>query len=198
MFVILVKKEGAIQYLIYCIIQALREVEVRYPRVKILAFALVTTGRRLYPYFQTHTIKVLTETPLAKVLTKSDCTERLIEWSIKLKEFDLEYELRKAIKGQALADFVVEITRFPQKDPTVPMEKPWVLLVDGSSCWVGRGLRMHLTSPHGREHYYIGTLIFKVMNNETEYETLVAGLSVTQQMGAAELEVKADTKVVLN
>lgn len=77
--IILMKEEGAAQYLVYYVYQALREAEVWYPQVEILAFALVMVARRLCPYFQTHMIKVLIEAPLAKALRKPNSAGRLIK-----------------------------------------------------------------------------------------------------------------------
>ncbi|XP_042944500.1 uncharacterized protein LOC122278373 [Carya illinoinensis] len=42
------------------------------------------------------------------------------------------------------------------------------------------------------------TLAFKVMNNEAEYETLIAGLSVSAQIGATEVDARSDSQVVVN
>lgn len=47
----------------------------RYPRIEKLAFALVTFAQRLRPYFEAHTIKVLTEYPLRKILQKLDLSK---------------------------------------------------------------------------------------------------------------------------
>lgn len=98
-----------------------------------MAFALVMAARRLYSYFQNYIVKVLTEAPLAKALRKLDSAGRLIGWSIELSEFNLTYKLRKAIKGQALVDFVAEFAGFPQEEVTTPVENLWALFVDGSS-----------------------------------------------------------------
>ena len=38
--------------------------EERYPPMEKLAFALVTAARKLKPYFQAHTVIVLTDKPL--------------------------------------------------------------------------------------------------------------------------------------
>jgi hypothetical protein len=66
----LIQKEQRVQKSIYFTIKALRRVEERYPSIHKLAFTLVTFVRRLRPYFQAHTIKVLTECPLRKILQK--------------------------------------------------------------------------------------------------------------------------------
>ncbi len=43
--------------------------------------------------------------------TKEDeQTGQLIQWSIELSEFDIDYRPRTTIKAQALADFVAEFT----------------------------------------------------------------------------------------
>ena len=78
--------------------------------MEILILALVTTARRLRLYFQAHTIEVPTEYPMRHILHKPETSERLIKWAIKLSEFDIRYKLRTAIKGQVLADFILEFT----------------------------------------------------------------------------------------
>jgi hypothetical protein len=55
----------------------LREAKERYPQMEKLAFALIIASRKLCPYFQAHTIRVLTEYPLKKVLQKLDLSGRL-------------------------------------------------------------------------------------------------------------------------
>lgn len=52
---------------------------------------------------------------MAKVLRKPNSTGLLIRWSIELSEFNLEYQLKKVIKGQTLADFIAKIGDFPQE-----------------------------------------------------------------------------------
>ena len=57
----LVREEGGSQQPIYFISKAFRGAEERYLRIEKLAFALVTAARKLKPYFQAHTIIVLTD-----------------------------------------------------------------------------------------------------------------------------------------
>ena len=64
-----------------------------------LAFALVTAARKLRPYFQAHTIVLLTNHPLRKMMNKPDADGRLIQWSIELSEFDIDYRPRTVIKA---------------------------------------------------------------------------------------------------
>ena len=75
-----------------------------------LILALVTAARKLCPYFQAHTIEVPTEYPMKQVLHKPETSGRLMKWTIELSEFDIRYKTKTAIKGQDLADFVMEFT----------------------------------------------------------------------------------------
>ena len=75
-----------------------------------LAFALVIAARRLKPYFQAHTIVVLTDKPLRKAMSSPKAAGRMALWAIELSEFDIQYCPRTAIKGQAIADFIAEFT----------------------------------------------------------------------------------------
>lgn len=71
---------------------------------------LVTSARRLRPYFQAHTIRVLTNYPLKKVMYKLDTLGRLVNWAMELGEFVIKYLPKIAIKGQAMADSLAEFT----------------------------------------------------------------------------------------
>ena len=75
-----------------------------------LILALVTAAWKLYPYFQAHTIEVPTKYPMKQVLHKPKTSGRLMKWAIELSEFDIRYKPKTTIKGQVLADFVMEFT----------------------------------------------------------------------------------------
>lgn len=71
-------------------------------------FALIMASRKLTPYFQAHPIKVLTRQPIRKMIENKNHSTRMTEWADRLADFGLEYEPRRAIKAQALADFISE------------------------------------------------------------------------------------------
>ena len=54
-----------------------------------LAFVLVIATRRLKPYFQAHTIIVLTDKPLRKAMNSLEAAGRMALWAIELSEFDI-------------------------------------------------------------------------------------------------------------
>ena len=75
-----------------------------------LAFALVTAACKLKPYFQAHTVIVLTNKPLRRAMSNPEAVGQLALWAIELSEFDIQYRPRIAIKGQIVADFIAEFT----------------------------------------------------------------------------------------
>ena len=91
----LVRERDRIQQLVYYYSRALRGVEERYPKMEKLNLALVTTSRRLQPYFQAHTIEI----PMKQILHKPETLGRLRKWAIELSEFDIRYKPRTTIKG---------------------------------------------------------------------------------------------------
>ena len=80
-----------------------------------LAFALVTAARKLKPYFQAHTVNFLTDKPLRQAMNNPETAGRLALWAIELREFDIRYRPRTAIKGQVVVDFIVEFTHDEDK-----------------------------------------------------------------------------------
>ena len=75
-----------------------------------LAIALVTAARKLKPYFQVHTIVVLTDKPLTRVMNSPEAVGRITLWAVELSKFDIQYWSRTAIKGQVVADFIAKFT----------------------------------------------------------------------------------------
>ncbi|KAK3019490.1 hypothetical protein RJ639_004889 [Escallonia herrerae] len=121
--------------------KVLHDVETRYLRIDKMAFALITSGRWLRPYFQSHIIIILTDQSLGKVLQSPEASRRLINWSVELGEFDIKFKPHVVIKAQALSDFVVECTVLndPPQLIIFKASDPWLLYVDGSSTVDGSG-----------------------------------------------------------
>ena len=54
-----------------------------------LAFTLVTVTRKLKPYFQAHTMVILTNKPLRRAMSNPEAARRITLWAIELSEFDV-------------------------------------------------------------------------------------------------------------
>ena len=79
-----------------------------------------------------------------------------MKWALELEEFEVIYQPRIAIKGQALADFLVEFMYPGETEQVEPVTltpdlraaiSTWVLYVDGSSNSQGSGAGIILTTP---------------------------------------------------
>ena len=106
----LVRERDRVQQLVYYCSRAMRGAEERYPKMEKLIMALVTTSRKLQPYFQAHTVEVPTEYPMKQILHKPETSGKLMKWAIELSEFDIRYKPRTEVKGQILVDFIIEFT----------------------------------------------------------------------------------------
>ncbi|KAK3016643.1 hypothetical protein RJ639_005966 [Escallonia herrerae] len=167
--VLIREKEGE-QRPVYYISKVLQDVETRYPQIDKVALALVISARKLRPYFQSHTVVVLTDQPLGKVLQSPNASGRLVNWSVELGEFDIKYKPRTAIKAQALSDFVVECT-IPDDTPQLILSEvldPWLLYVDGSSKVGSSGAGLILISPESFMIKYALSFNFQASNNEAD------------------------------
>ncbi|KAK0603302.1 hypothetical protein LWI29_003521 [Acer saccharum] len=202
---VLVKQEDGIQKPIYYTSKALLPAETRYSLAEKMALALITTARKLRPYFQAHKIGVCTNCPLKLklILQKPEVSGRLTKWAIELSEFDVEYLPRTAIKAQAVADFVAEFTKPSIEVARMMVEQnkkvfKWQLRVDGSSNTHGSGAGVVVSTPEGDSVECALRFDFKATNNQAEYEALIAGLKVCTVLGADEVEIFSDSQVVVN
>ena len=73
----LIREEEKVQKPVYYASRALRRAEERYLPMEKLAFELVTATHKLKPYFQAHTVVVLTDRPLQRAMSNPDTTGRL-------------------------------------------------------------------------------------------------------------------------
>ena len=164
-----------------------------------LILTLVTTSRKLRPYFQAHTIEVPTEYPMKQILHKPETSGRLIKWAIERNEFDIRYKPRKTIKGQVLSDFIMEFTtaelaRATQLTPDLPIRR---LFVDGAANAQGSGASMILTSSDGIDVEYTLRFGFQASNNEAKYEAVIVSLNLAHSMEANQLELSSDSQLVV-
>ncbi|GJW26493.1 reverse transcriptase domain-containing protein [Tanacetum coccineum] len=197
---VLLTDRDSVQTSAYFVSKALKETEINYSAMEKLILALVFAAKRLRRYFQAHPIAVITDQPIKQVISKPDASGRLQKWSVLLGEHNISYRPRTAVKGQILADFLIEK---PKTDAVLPqsevkLQDPWILFTDGSSCVDGSGAGLILTNPEGMEFTYALRFEFSATNNEAEYEALIAGLRIAARMGVRNLEANVDSRLVAN
>jgi hypothetical protein len=98
-------KEHIITYLSRCLI----DTETRYYFIEKLCLSLFYACSKLRHYLLSSTCVVACQADVIKhMLQQSILSGRIKKWAYALIEYDLTYESLKLIKGQAVADLIVE------------------------------------------------------------------------------------------
>ncbi|RVW35185.1 hypothetical protein CK203_100012 [Vitis vinifera] len=181
---------------IYYVSRALADVETRYSKMELTALALRSAAQKLRPYFQAHPVIVLTDQPLRNILHKPDLTGRMLQWAIELSEFGIEFQPRLSMKGQVMADFVLEYSRRPSQHHESSKQEWWTLRVDGASRSSGSGVGLLLQSPTGEHLEQAIRLGFSASNNEAEYEAILSGLDLALALSVSKLRIYSDSQLV--
>jgi hypothetical protein len=66
--------------------------------------------RKLKYYFMAHSMRVISDRPLAHILQSKEAIRRIAQWTVEIGQYDVEFIPRRTIKSQALMDFIVEWT----------------------------------------------------------------------------------------
>ena len=110
------------------------------------------------------------------------------------------------MKAQVLADFVTEYNipdnnledESNNKIKQVETPEPdstsiWVLYIDGASNAQGSGVSLILTNFEGIITEYALRFNFKTLNNQAEYEALLAGLKIAKELDIENLKIFTDS-----
>ena len=134
--------------------------------------------------------------PLGDILHNKDANSRVVNWSVELGAFTIEFAPRSMIKSQASADFVVKWTEIQDPPPDTRSEH-WIMYFDGALNRDGAGARVLFISPKGEQLKYVVQLLFKATNNAAEYEALIHGLRIAVTLSIKRLLAYGDSKVVI-
>ena len=189
---VLIRVDCGVQWPVYYVSKSLHEAEVRYLPLEKAILAVVLGTLKLPHYFQAHTIVILTQLLLKAILRSVDYIGRVAKWGTILGAFDIKYMPHTSIKGEVLADLVVEFTEPPVEElkPAENMDKklvgtisqhglsPWEVYVDGASNQKGFGVGLVLISPKKVIVEKYLRLDFSATNNEAKYEILMMGMAM--------------------
>ena len=115
---------------------------------------------------------------------------------IELSQFDIEYHPRTAIKAQALADFIAKFT-IPDEDNAPNETERWTIQTDGLSAQKRGGVEVVIITSKEEMLKYVVQLKFSATNNEVEYERILTGIRVRKALGAKNLLLQSDSKLIV-
>jgi hypothetical protein len=87
--------------------------------------------RKLKHYFIAHSIRVISDRPLAHVLQSKEATGQITQWTVKISQYDIEFIPRWAFKSQTLVDFIVKWTDLGLRGID-KLPDHWVMYFNGS------------------------------------------------------------------
>ena len=110
---------------------------------------------------------------MSEILYNRDATVRVAKWVIELLPLDIKFEAKKAIKSQAIADFLAEWIE--QQLPIQVHSEHSTMFFNRSKMLNGSDAGVVLVSPRGDKLCYVLQIHFDPSNNEAEYEALLYG-----------------------
>ncbi|GJX36105.1 reverse transcriptase domain-containing protein [Tanacetum coccineum] len=160
------------------------------------------------PIYFAHTIAVLTNSSIKRALTRPKNLGHVAKWAIELGEHDIVLQTRDASKKETPKDFLIEA---PPEDNRKEVERKtdmkleetklnceWKLYTDGASSSDGSGAGLMLIDLKGKEYTYALHFKFETRNNEEEYEALLAGLRIVQEMEIVNFSIFVDSQLMVN
>ncbi|XP_028060408.1 uncharacterized protein LOC114264016 [Camellia sinensis] len=207
-------KENALYYLSRTLVGA----EVNYSPIEKTCLALVFALQKLKHYVLEHEVKLISRAdPLKYILSRPILSGKIAKWAVILQQFAIEYVLQRAVKGQALADFLAAhpipddsplVTDLPDEEVMqVEIQKGWEMYFDGvSRSPDGKkqenpknnkvGIGIVFVTPDNAIITHSFALSEGCSNNEAEYEAVIAGLELALQIPIEELSIYGDSELV--
>ena len=124
-----------------------------------------------------------------------------------LIKFDVEYLIKKTVKGRAVAEFLAlnptsdnqEVKlEFPNDLATIIKVQGWCMYFDGAVNQFGVEIGVILLTPKNEVIPIAKKLAFQVTNNEAEYEACMMGIETLMALKVTKVEILDDSMLVIN
>jgi hypothetical protein len=187
------EEENVVEKAIYYLSRVLNDAETRYSPVEKLRLCLYFSCSKLKQYIKPVVVHVHSHLDVVKhMLSKPILHSRVGKWTLALSEFSLNYQPLKAIKGQIIADFIIDHSSVEATQGYVE-NQPWTLYFDGSSHKNGTGVGIFILSPLNIPTKFKYKIKDFCSNIEAYYEALIVGLEILLGLGAKNVVIKGDS-----
>jgi hypothetical protein len=136
--VVLLQEESRKEYPMAYISRRLLDAETRYIFMEKLCLATYYACTKFRHYILLSTCTIASQFAVVKHLLKNPVLSgRLGKWAYALAEYDLVYQPLRAMKGQIVANFIVDHVVVDEEGMQVVEVVPWKMFFDGSVCSKG-------------------------------------------------------------
>nr|AAL76190.1 Putative gag-pol polyprotein [Oryza sativa Japonica Group]AAP52444.1 retrotransposon protein, putative, unclassified [Oryza sativa Japonica Group] len=166
---VLIQELEGKERVVFYLNRRLFDAETRYSPVEKLCLCLYFSCTRLRHYLLSNECTVICKADVVRYMLSAPILKgRVGKWIFSLTEFNLRNESPKAIKGQAIADFIVE-----HRDDSIGSVEimPWTLFFDGSAKYeaVLKGLQL-LKEVEANSVQIMGDSLLVISQLAGEYE----------------------------
>ncbi|WKA13009.1 hypothetical protein VitviT2T_030346 [Vitis vinifera] len=154
--------------------------------IEHLYLALVWATRRLRHYVTEYSILLVSQLdPLRYLFDRFVLTGRLIRWLVLLIEFDIQYVMKKSLKGSIVANHLASLLVY--NDRPVDNDFPNEQFVSMTSIDddIPRSVPLAFFDHH------------RLTNNVVEYEACITSLETALNLGVRQLEIHGDSNLVI-
>jgi hypothetical protein len=196
--VVLLQEEDDKEFPVAYVSRRLLDAETQYVFVEKLCLSLYYGCSKFQHYIFSSSCIVACQYDVIKhMLLKSILSGKICKWAYALVEYDLAYEPLRSMKGQVVANFIVD--QVVEVDNLVSFVQlvPWELYFDGLVCSKGQGAECVIVSPSAVIIDLSVRLEFACTNNQVEYESFLRGLEYLTDLGARDIDVFVDSNLIM-
>ncbi|KAG9446513.1 hypothetical protein H6P81_012641 [Aristolochia fimbriata] len=197
-------KERSLYYLSRTLVGA----KLNYSPIEKTCLAFIFAIQKLQHYLLAHSTNLISRAdPLKYIMSRPILSGRLAKWALLLSEFEINFVPQRAIKGQALANFLAdhpvlaewELTEeFPDEEIFLgEVLPPWEMYFNGAARRSGAGAEVLFISPWKDLLPYSFVLTRTCSNNEAEYQAILLGLGMAVEMKLPQLNIYGYSALVI-
>jgi ribonuclease HI len=196
--VVLLQEEDGKEFSVAYVSRRLLDAETQYVFMEKLCLSLYYACSKFRHYILSSSCIIAYHYDIIKhMLLKLILSGRIGKWAYALVEYDLAYKPLRSMKGQVVADFIVDHAIDVGHSVGFVQLKPWELFFDGSVCSKGQGAGCVIVSPNGTKIDLSIRLEFACTNNQVEYEALLHGIEYLSDLGVRDVDVFGDSNLIV-